>query len=246
MNLRQDKLQAQLKDRSFRFYPSVDSTQDIALGWLHEGAEAGSVVIADEQRQGRGRKGRIWYTPPGVAIALSVILRPLPKALPQVTMLGALAIADMLRELGADDVTIKWPNDVRLNGRKVSGVLPEAAWDGAKLRGVALGMGINVRADFTDTELAETAISIEPALGHPVDRAEICAILLRRVDFWSMRLGTPEVFDNWKVRLDTLGQQVTIGDVSGVAASVDREGALLVRQADGEQVRVLAGDVALG
>ena len=246
MDLTQSNLQKHLIDRPFRFYPSVESTQDIAREWLREGAEAGSVVIADEQVRGRGRKGRGWHNPPGMAIAMSVILRPLAKSLPQITMLGALVISDMLRELGAEDVTIKWPNDVRLHGRKISGVLPEAEWDGDKLRGVALGMGVNMRVDFADTELAETAISIEPALGRTVDRAEICAILLRRVDFWSMRLGTPSVFDAWKARLDTLGQQVSIGDVHGLAESVDREGALLVRTEAGEQVHVLAGDIALG
>jgi BirA family transcriptional regulator, biotin operon repressor / biotin---[acetyl-CoA-carboxylase] ligase len=246
MSLSKANLENELPDRPVRFYPSVESTQDLALQWLREGAEAGAVVIADEQRKGRGRHGRFWYTPPGVALALSVILRPPVKVLHQVTMLGALSIYDMLGNLGADAVTIKWPNDVRLQGRKVSGVLPEAEWDGGKLRGVTLGIGVNVRVDFSGTEVEETAISIEPALGHPIDRTEAIALLLRHIDHWALRLGTPEIFDTWKARLETIGQRVTIGEVSGIAEAVDREGALFVRTATGERVRVLAGDVALG
>jgi len=246
MSLLKTNLENALPDRPVRFYPSVDSTQDLALQWLRDGAEAGAVVIADEQRKGRGRHGRFWYTPPGVALALSVVLRPPVRALHQVTMLGALSIYDMLGDLGAEVVTIKWPNDVRLQGRKVSGVLPEAEWDGGKLRGVALGMGINVRVDFSGTEVEQTAISIEPALGRAIDRVEIITLLLRRIDHWALRLGTPEIFDAWKARLETIGQRVTIGAVNGIAEAVDREGALFVRTTDGERVRVLAGDVALG
>ena len=246
MTLTQDRLQARLTDRAFRFYPSVDSTQNIALEWLNSDAESGSVVVTDEQRRGRGRQGNTWYTPPGVAIAMSVILRPTIRTLPQITMLGALAIYDMLAQIGASNIAIKWPNDVRLNGRKVSGVLPEVSWQGDRLQGVALGMGVNVRVDFNGTELAEKAISIEPALGKTVDRIDLIAVLLQRIDFWSMRLSTPELFDTWKSRLDTIGQAVSIGSVKGIAISVDRDGALLVRDAEGQTHRVLAGDVALG
>lgn len=246
MTLSSQALAHLLPDREFRYYASVDSTQDLALQWLRDGADAGSVIVADEQRKGRGRHGRTWHTPPGVAIALSVILRPAVKALPQITMLGALSIYDMLVELGADDVSIKWPNDVRLDGRKLSGVLPEASWSGDRLEGVALGMGINVRADFTGTELAETATSIEPALGQAVNRSEVVALLLSRVDFWAQRLGMPELFDTWKSRLDTLGQRVTVGEITGLAAAVKPDGALLIRDDTGKTQRVLAGDVALG
>lgn len=232
-----------LAPRPTRFYDRIDSTQEMALEWLREGAEAGAVVIANEQLKGRGRQGRMWYTPPGVALAVSVILKPLVAQLPQVTMLGALAIFDVLQELGAIRVTIKWPNDVRLNGRKVSGVLPEAEWDGGELRGVALGMGVNVRVDFRGTELEQTAISIEPALGRSVDRGELIAMLMKRVDYWSARLGTDELFETWKSRLETLGQQVLVNRITGLAEDVDTYGALLVRDENGVIQRILAGDV---
>ncbi|HEX2621511.1 MAG TPA: biotin--[acetyl-CoA-carboxylase] ligase, partial [Phototrophicaceae bacterium] len=239
MTLDQTLLAERLASRPlpYRFYHQVDSTNDLAQQWLREGAPSGAVIIADEQLKGRGRKGRFWHTPPGVALAISVILRPEPAALHQVTMLGALAIADLLDELGAADVGIKWANDVLLNGRKVSGVLSEAIWDGDQLIGAVLGRGINVRIDFTATELAQKAISIEPALGVPVNRADLLAKLLARIDYWSDRLGTRALFHDWRGRLVTPGKHVTItddhGTVSGIAQGVDDGGALLVRDDDG-------------
>jgi BirA family biotin operon repressor/biotin-[acetyl-CoA-carboxylase] ligase len=163
-------------------------------------------------------------------------------------MLGAVAIHDLLIHLGAADVGIKWPNDVQINGLKVSGVLPEAIWQGSDLLGIALGMGINVSIDFSGTELAQTAISIEPVLNQQIDRAEALVYLLSRIDYWYSRLGSGDVFNAWHERLTTLGKAVVLenGNVRGVAESVDAVGALLVRDAEGELHSVIAGDIALG
>ena len=165
-------------------------------------------------------------------------------------MLGALAICDMLDHLGIEPVSIKWPNDVQVNGKKVSGVLPEVLWEGARLTGVVLGMGINVRIDFSSTDFADFAISIEPALGRPVQRLDLLKILLARVDYWFARLGTDELFETWKRRLMTLGQTVKVESeghvIRGVAQSVDSMGALIVCDNDSKSHRILAGDVGLG
>jgi BirA family transcriptional regulator, biotin operon repressor / biotin---[acetyl-CoA-carboxylase] ligase len=246
--LSQERLRAALGERPCQYFEQVESTQDVALEWLRDGAESGAVVIADEQLAGRGRQGRSWYTPPGVALALSIILRPPPEALPQVMMLGALSIAGLLDELGAGDrVEVKWPNDVQLSGRKLCGVLPEAVWEGEQLTGVVLGIGLNVRVDFTGTELETLATSIEPALGRRYDRAELAARLLRQLDAWSARLETAEVFHAWRARLAMLGKQVAVSNggasVTGIAESVDEQGALYVRSSDGQVVRVVAGDI---
>ncbi|MBZ0296491.1 MAG: biotin--[acetyl-CoA-carboxylase] ligase [Anaerolineae bacterium] len=236
--------------RPARFYEQADSTNDLALAWLYEGVPSGAVVIADEQLRGRGRKGRTWHTPPGVALALSVILYPPVSALHQVSMLGAVAIAELAEHLGLDAVGIKWPNDVQVNGRKMSGVLPEVAWDGDQLRGVVLGMGVNVRVDFSGGPLEQTAISLETALNRRLDRFELVVYLLERVDYWSARFGSVALADAWKMRLNTVGQSVTVetptGAVIGVAQAVDEQGALMVRDVNGRIHRVMAGDIALG
>lgn len=243
MPLNDADLHRTLGARPFKFYPQVESTQDIAFAWLRDGAPVGAVVVADEQISGRGRQGHGWHNPPGVAIALSVILKPPVNAIPQITMLGALAIVDVLQAHGASDVGVKWPNDVKLNGKKVCGILPESEWDGDRLRGVVLGMGINVRVDFADTPLADIAISIEPALNVDIDRAQLVADVLERITQRSTMLGTSTLFKAWRSRLITLGQQVTIGEISGVAESVEEDGALIIRGADDTLHRVVAGDL---
>jgi BirA family transcriptional regulator, biotin operon repressor / biotin---[acetyl-CoA-carboxylase] ligase len=207
--------------------------------------------------KGRGRLGRRWHTPPRTALIVSVILRPKPEYLSQITMLGALAICDMLERLSLPsypatvntwDVGIKWPNDVHLNGKKVSGVLSEAVWEGQELQGVVLGMGVNVRIDFSDTELADSATSIETVLGKRVERLDLLAELLAQVDSWYERLGEAFLFDSWKGRLNMLGKRVKLQDgvAGGVAESVDESGALLVRGADHQLHRLTAGDITLG
>jgi BirA family biotin operon repressor/biotin-[acetyl-CoA-carboxylase] ligase len=165
-------------------------------------------------------------------------------------MLGAVAIYDMVKNLGIEQIGIKWPNDVMLGGLKMSGILPEAVWENGELIGVVLGMGINVRIDFVNSELADRAISIEPVLGRKVSRLDLLTHLLGRIDYWMERLGSDELFNTWQDRLITLGQQVRVQtankEVQGIAQSVDRDGALNIRRTDGQIERVIAGDIALG
>jgi BirA family transcriptional regulator, biotin operon repressor / biotin---[acetyl-CoA-carboxylase] ligase len=239
-----ERLQITLAPRPFQFYQRVDSTNDIALEWLRSNAPAGAVVIADEQIKGRGRLGRTWHNSPGTALVVSIILRPQARHLSRLSMLGALAVCETIESLGISEVGIKWPNDVQLQGRKVCGILPEAVWEGDQLQGAILGIGVNVRVDFTGTELAETAISLETVLKKQVDRLDLLGHLLKRVDDWSLHMDA--VFDAWKTRLTTLGQQVKAGDVEGTAESVDDDGALLIRNREGNLNRVIAGDIALG
>jgi BirA family biotin operon repressor/biotin-[acetyl-CoA-carboxylase] ligase len=243
-DLSQAALQARLALQPFQFFAVVDSTNDIAMRWLQDGAEAGSVVIADEQLKGRGRMGRTWHTPPGVALAMSVILKPPMEFANRVSMLGALAVAELCEGVGAKNVGIKYPNDVQINRRKVCGVLPEAAWENNRLVGIVLGMGVNVRVQF-DEQLAQTATNLEIEARRDLNRVELIAYLLMRVESWSARIESFEFFSAWKNRLNTIGQRVTIGDVSGIAEDVDSSGALLVRTANNQMERIIAGDVLL-
>lgn len=239
--LSQETLDVVLGGRPFRFFPVTDSTNDDAIAWLSAGASAGAAVIADEQRKGRGRMGRVWHTPAGVALAVSVVLKPPPQAAARAGMLGAVAVAELCESLGVADVGIKWPNDVQIGGRKVCGILPQAVWHNQTLVGVVLGMGINVRVRF-DGDLEQTAISLEDALHRPLHRAQILLALLARVDAWAQRMTDDALLQAWRARLRTLGQAVRVDDVQGVAVDVDNDGALLIETQDG-QVRVVAGDI---
>lgn len=241
MTLSDERLREHLK-RPLRYYPSVASSNDLAADWLREGAPTGAVVVADEQREGRGRKGRVWYTPPGVALALSVILRPPLNSVTRVSMVGALAVAGALDELGIADVGIKWPNDVQIGGKKVCGVLPEAIWQGERLLGVVLGMGVNVRVAFAD-DIRDTAINVEDALGASVDRVALIGRVLTRVDRWSAEIDGAHLFEMWRARLNMLGRRVNAEGAEGVALRVEPDGALILRNDEGQERRVMAGDL---
>lgn len=240
--------------RPFRCLNETQSTNDDALSWLAEATDAvdGAFVVADLQTKGRGRLGRTWVTTPGGALTLTYLMRPQVEQLARVGMLGALSVCETIRHGAGAHVRcgIKWPNDVQINGRKVCGVLPEAAWDGSRLRGVALGIGLNVRLDFAGTAQEQTAVSLEPALGLPIDRADLLARLIERLDYWRAQIASTDLFDTWRAHLNMIGERVSVseaaGVVNGVAEAVEPSGALLLRLDDGSVQRVIAGDIALG
>jgi BirA family biotin operon repressor/biotin-[acetyl-CoA-carboxylase] ligase len=143
------KLKAALRDLvlgGLRFFPSIGSTNDEALAWATAGAKDMSLIVADEQTAGRGRMGRKWFTPPGSALAFSLIIRPQERELEAIgrfSGLGALALVGALKKHGVA-AQIKWPNDVLIGEKKTAGILVETVWMGDEVDSVALGMGVNV------------------------------------------------------------------------------------------------------
>ena len=236
-----------LEARPHRYFERIRSTMDAAREWLLTDAPHGAIVITGEQTAGRGRMGRSWLTPDGSALTMSVILRPANgNALPQVSMMGGLAVLDALASLGLRDLFLKWPNDLLVGDKKVCGVLVETAWEGVYLRGASLGIGLNVSGGFDNPEIAAIATTVAEALGHPVGAAVVLRAVIDRLESRLPDLDTPVMFDAWRSRLGTIGQRVRVEGSSafeGVAEDVNMTGALLVR-ADGGQLRtVLAGDV---
>ncbi|MEP7286319.1 MAG: biotin--[acetyl-CoA-carboxylase] ligase [Chloroflexota bacterium] len=245
------RLRDALGARPFRFEPQLGSTNDVARQWAIDGAPSGSVVLTEAQNTGRGRFGRIWSAPLGTALLMSMILRPrvTPDRLPRLTMVGAVAVAEILEPLAPGKVSLKWPNDVMLTNRKVAGVLPEAIWQGNTLSAVILGIGLNVRVDFTDTPLADKAISLETVTDTLIDRAVLLNTLLHRIDYWSMRVDESVLLETWRAMLGTLGQRVTVyaagAGITGQVAGVDDNGALILQDDDGILHHLLAGEVTL-
>ena len=243
MSLSEESLRLRLS-RPFRYFDSLSSTNDAAKTWLMAGAPELASVIADEQRQGRGRKGRLWHTPPGRALALTVILRPPARHLPRVNMIGALSVYDLAQAVGCGDMGIKWPNDVQARGKKLSGVLPEAIWEGGELLGVALGIGVNVRMDFAGTELENRAISLEDVVDKSLDRAELIAMLLQSVEKWYRLIDTDAVFTTWRSRLNLPQGPVQVDAVKGIALDVGADGELLLQDECARIHRISAGVIS--
>jgi BirA family biotin operon repressor/biotin-[acetyl-CoA-carboxylase] ligase len=248
MDLTHARLEQIRHTRPLRYFERTVSTNTLALAWIAEGAAAGSLVLTDEQTEGRGRLGRSWFAPADSALLLSYILYPPPEYAAQATMLGALAVAETSESLGIADVGIKYPNDVQINRLKVCGILAEATWQSGKV-GIALGIGLNVRVNFADTPYADSAISLEMALDRPLSRADVLNTLLDRLDFWRGKIGDRALFEAWRSRLNMLGEFVEINTgealLSGTASDVDRDGALLLTDETNTTRRIFAGDLVV-
>ena len=238
------------------YHSCVGSTNDEAKGLAEVGAPEGTLVIADYQTTGRGRLGRLWWSPPGSSLLLSLIFRPaflMPHQAQRVAMICSLAVCDAVAEVTGLAPAIKWPNDVLIEGRKVGGLLTELGIAASRLDHVVVGIGVNVNVEFEGSgalALIALATSLKAELGSEVSRLMLLAALLRCVEARYERLRAGVLpHDEWQSLLVTLGQAVRVtmpGRVlAGRAVGVDADGALLVRRSDGETERVLAGDVTL-
>lgn len=232
-------------------YNSVSSTMDVARSLAIAGAREGTVVVAEEQTAGRGRLSRRWLAPPGSSLLLSVILKPPPSKLSALSMMAALAVSRSIEQATGLAASIKWPNDVLLGGKKVCGILIESDMVKEAVNWAIIGIGINVNLDVSSLPGLETpATSLSSALGHQVSRPELLHTLLQELDeLYQLLLQGQPVQQHWLERLDTLGKEVTVrqGDriERGVAESVDEQGRLLLRRADGSLTMIVAGDVTL-
>lgn len=236
------------------FLAETGSTNDDAQRWLEAGAADASLVVADRQTAGRGRLDRRWVTRAGAALAFSLILRPTPAELPRLALfspLAGLAVCDGLAACCGLSAEIKWPNDVLLQRRKVCGVLAETNWQGDRLAGVVLGVGVNVAPSAVPPAdaLMFPAISVEEAAARPVPRWELLAALLRAVFSWRPKLGSPEFFHAWEERLAFKGEAVQVqrpeGRLEGRLIGVASQGGLVLRTAAGKEEVITAGDVRL-
>ncbi len=232
------------------YYPSLTSTMTAAKQEAQKGALEGTVIIADEQTAGRGRKERIWLSPKG-GIALSIILRASLSNLPSLIMVASLAAAHSIKDVTRLKPQIKWPNDVLINGKKVCGILIENDIRGGKVDYAIIGIGINVNIRMTDfPEIQPIATSLSDELGRDVSRVEIVQHLLAHLErlYLSLQAGG-SVYEEWHNNLATLGRKVQVKTggttYKGIAEAVARDGSLLLRLPDGSLTKVVAGDVTL-
>ena len=226
------------------YFERVGSTMDVVHELAATGAETGTAVLAGEQLEGRGSRGRSWHSPPG-GLWLSVLFRP-PAAdsIEVISLRAGLIAAEAVRTLVPRPLQLKWPNDLMLEGRKVGGVLCEARWQGEALSWVAVGIGMNIRNRIPE-ELDRVAISLaELTPGITVE--DVAALVLagiRTIDPGAGRLSPAEL-DRF-VRRDWLRGRRIREPVMGKVTGISELGALLVRTASGSKVSLRSGPVEL-
>ena len=228
---------------------SVESTQTVLARLAAAGAPEGTVVHADHQTAGRGRRGRAWWDAPGQSVLASVLLRP-PMPLAQaagLSLVVAVAAAEALDAFGAA-TRIRWPNDLVVGERKLGGILCEAAAGppGEPVR-VLVGCGINVGQATLPPELAAIATSLRIETGRTAAVADVLGALLAALDrrYRAFReAGLADALPEWRRRSATLGRRVRTPDGEALAADVDADGALLVTDDAGRTRRLSAGEIA--
>jgi BirA family biotin operon repressor/biotin-[acetyl-CoA-carboxylase] ligase len=226
------------------------STNDVAAT-LPEG----SVVVADRQTAGRGRRGRAWFSPPGSGLYASVVLAPVRSADPVratqlLTIAAGVGIAEGIADATALQADLKWPNDLYIGRRKLGGILAEASTTGESIDRVVLGFGINIAAAAYPPDVADRATSIQTELGREVDREAVLsgtltALARRYDDLVAGKFG--DILDAWRRRApNASGARVTwagpMGPLDATTAGVDEEGALLVRIGDRLE-RIVSGEI---
>ena len=225
----------------------VDSTQTVAFALAERGATDRTVVVADQQAAGRGRRGRVWQAPARTSLLASILVRSgLPQALlATLSPTTAVATAEALRRVAPLEPRLKWPNDVLVGGRKIAGILLESRAVASSEPVLVIGIGINLGQREFPPELAGRATSVALETGHAADRETMLAALLEEFDAWRARLegeGFGPVRERWKSLSDTIGRHVTVDGVSGTATDLDGDGALLIDVGDGVR-RVIAGEI---
>lgn len=227
----------------------VGSTQAEVARLAAEGAPEGVVVTARHQRAGRGRLGRAWWDEPGESLLLSVLLRPpVASRVPQLGLVGGLAVVDAVAAETGLTPGMRWPNDVMVGERKVCGVLAEAATraDGGVDR-VILGIGLNVNQESFPPDVAGRASSLRLLTGRVHDGERLLATLLEALDarYCEFLAESEDLRAAWRRHSVTLGARVRAADGrEGVAVDLDETGALLVRAEDGALLRVVSGEIA--
>ena len=234
-----------------RHHRLIDSTNERAKELAIAGAPGGLVVTADEQTAGRGRRGNAWFAPPGSCLLYSRLVRPFAAdQAPLLPLAVPLAVCEAAEAVAPVRCQVKWPNDIWIDERKVSGILVEARPDeGWAVVGV--GLNVAITEDEFPPELRETAISLLPTEaedglppgGAPGVRRALQA-LNEALGRW-LEAGDDEVLSAYRARDALCGRRISWDGGEGVAEEIDERGHLVVNKGDGERVSLGAGEVHL-
>lgn len=240
--------------KGIEYFKEIDSTNIKAKDLAEGGAPEGTVIIAEKQVMGRGRKGRTWLSPEGDGIYASLILRPAmaPSGAPKITLMTAVAVAEALLSLVQIKITIKWPNDIMVRGKKLAGILTEIATDMDAVNYIIVGLGLNVNTPLQNLseELKDRATSIYIETGEPLSRTRLVRAYLeyfeKYYEMFKANNFTP-IMNRWKQLSNIIGQKITVDVIGrkhvGEVTDIDDEGVLILKDDEGGYQRIFSGDI---
>ncbi|MCJ7771655.1 MAG: biotin--[acetyl-CoA-carboxylase] ligase [Desulfobacterales bacterium] len=233
------------RESKIHYFPKVDSTMDIARNMAKEQCPHFTVIVADRQTKGRGRLKRAWISEKG-GLYFTIILRPdMPVSLAHIVNFSAsLSLARIFQDHFALNAKVKWPNDIFVDDKKISGLLSEMEADENRLSFVNIGIGINVNNDPATGE--PNATSLKKLLGKDILRKKVLSLFLDEFEN-SLNLSNVEkIISQWKKYTMTIGREVRIvtsrETVEGTAVDVDESGALILKLEDGTIKKIIYGD----
>jgi len=245
-----DHLNTKFTGKKIFYFDAVSSTMNEALSLAIEGAPEGALVLTETQLKGRGRLGRIWFSPKHKGIYLSLILRPkvLPNQASLLTLLTAVSICEAVKVSQGIDIQIKWPNDLFYHNKKLGGILTELSAEVDKIKFVVIGLGLNVNND--KKSLISGATSLREIKKEQVSRIELLQEVLRKIEsnyIIFQEKGPKQIVEKWRELNLTLGRRVKVyaqqEHIEGEAVNIDIDGGLLVRRDSGVIEKIMAGDV---
>ncbi len=238
------------------YYPVCDSTQNIAAEQARDGAPHGTVVITEEQTAGRGRLDRSWDSSANKGIWMSVIIRPeiTPQYAPQFTLVSAVAITRAIEDLTGCRPDIKWPNDLLINGKKMTGILTELQADMDRVQSIIIGIGVNVNQEMEafDESIQSIATSLKVETQKEVNRAALVAKILFYLEKYStiyVENGFESIKLLWEMYSCTIGKRIRASmlreTLEGVAMGITNDGVLQLRLDNGEVREIYSADIHL-
>lgn len=237
-------------------YEEIDSTNLEVTRLSEQGSPEGTVVVADAQTAGRGRRGRSWSSPKGEALYMSLLLRPtfVPDKASMLTLVMALAVQEAIADINSDVCCmIKWPNDIVIGGKKLCGILTEMSLQGQEIKHVVIGVGINLNQTDFEEEIAKTATSLKNETGKCIDRfallEKVVYYFKQNYEIFLETCDMSQIVDKYNRFLVNRGKEVRVldpqGEYAGVAKGINEKGELLVEKSSGELISVYAGEVSV-
>ena len=237
------------------YYDETDSTNNQAKAYGEKGEAHGTLFVADMQAAGKGRRGRVWVSPAGSSIYMTILLHPdvLPTKAPQLTLVMAMAVAEGIRKVTGLETKIKWPNDIIVHGRKVCGILTEMSTEIDYINYVVIGDGINVNQETFPEEIRDTATSLKIETGSSVRRSVLIATIMECFEqFYEVFMTTEDLSglqERYNAMLVNLGREVRVlepgNEYEAHALGINRTGELIVRTPDGQEKEIYAGEVSV-
>ena len=249
-----DEIHTKWAGKTVHFAKETDSTNEWCKRMSKEGAEHGTLAVAEFQSAGKGRLGRRWTAPEGSSVMMSILLRPEfePQYASMLTLVMGLSVAQVVKELDVE-VSIKWPNDVVVSRKKICGILTEMGLENGKIREVIIGIGINVNLEEIQDDLKDKATSLYLETGKKYDRNRVIGLIMEKFEKnYEKFVKTCDLslmLDDYNAMLANRSRPVRILDklnpYEGIAIGIDREGELLVKVADGAIRKVCSGEVSV-